>query len=123
VYFFSLLIHCALQLVPECCPPAISLQTTVNGTITEPKSGEEQVTYMEKSAQAAGAMFLAVEASQHVHFNGIKMDGPAIWAKLQSTHLQKVSGACYNALDAVFNVRKQSDKSLPSLASSVDTLV
>jgi predicted small integral membrane protein len=95
----------------------------VNGTITEPKSGKEQVTYMKKSTQAAGAMFLAVEASQHVHFNWIEMDGPAIWAKLQSTHLQKVSGVRYNALDAVFNVRKQSDKSLPSLVSRVDTLV
>jgi hypothetical protein len=95
----------------------------VNGTITEPKSGVEQVTYMEKSAQAARAMFLAVEASQHVHFNGIEMDGPAIWAKLQSTRLQKVSGACYNTLDAVFNIRKQPDESLPSLASRVDTLV
>jgi hypothetical protein len=48
---------------------------------------------MEKSAQATGAMFFAVEVSQHVHFNGIEMDGPAIWAKLQSTHLQKVSEA------------------------------
>jgi hypothetical protein len=34
-----------------------------------------------------------------------------------------VSGAYYNTLDAVFNVRKQSDESLPSLASRVDTLV
>jgi hypothetical protein len=68
-------------------------------------------------------MFLAVEASQHVHFNRIEMDGSAIWATLQSTHLQKVSGARYNSLDAVFNVRKQPDKSLPSLASRVDTLV
>jgi hypothetical protein len=59
----------------------------VNGTITKPKSGEEKVTYMEKLAQATGAMFLAVEASQHVYFNGIEIDGPAIWAKLQSTHL------------------------------------
>jgi hypothetical protein len=50
----------------------------VDSTITEPKSGEEQVIYMEKSAQAAVAMFLAVEASQHVHFNGIEVDGPAI---------------------------------------------
>jgi hypothetical protein len=95
----------------------------VNGIITEPKLGEEQVTYMEKSAQAAGAMFFTVEVLQHVHFNRIEMDGPAIWAKLQSTRLQKVSGARYNALDAVFNIRKQPDKSLPSLASRVDTLV
>jgi hypothetical protein len=27
--YLSLLNHCALQLVPECCPPAISLQTTL----------------------------------------------------------------------------------------------
>jgi hypothetical protein len=42
---------------------------------------------------------------------------------LSSTHLQKVSGAHYNALDAVFNVRKHPDKSLASLASRDDTLV
>ncbi|EIN12362.1 hypothetical protein PUNSTDRAFT_130615 [Punctularia strigosozonata HHB-11173 SS5] len=73
----------------------------VIGTIKEPSAGDpEHITYLEKSAQAAGAMFLAVDASQH-----------------------KVSGARYNALDAVFAVRKQPDESLPSLASRVDTLV
>jgi hypothetical protein len=59
----------------------------VYGTITEPKSGEEQVIYMEKSAQATGTMFLAIEASQHVNFNRIEMDGPAIWANLVA-HIQ-----------------------------------
>ncbi|EIN09153.1 hypothetical protein PUNSTDRAFT_38865, partial [Punctularia strigosozonata HHB-11173 SS5] len=96
----------------------------VIGTIKEPSAGDpEHITYLEKSAQAAGAMFLAVDASQHVHFTGIELDAPLIWAKLQSVHLQKVSGARYNALDAVFAVRKQPDESLPSLASRVGTLV
>ncbi|EIN07608.1 hypothetical protein PUNSTDRAFT_69803, partial [Punctularia strigosozonata HHB-11173 SS5] len=84
----------------------------VIGTIKEPSAGDpEHITYLEKSAQAAGAMFLAVDASQHVHFTGIELDAPLIWGKLQSVHLQKVSGAHYNALDAVFAVRRQPDES------------
>ena len=50
----------------------------VNGTIKEPKSGEEQMSYLEKSAQAAGAMLLACEASQHVHSDGIEMDSTLV---------------------------------------------
>ena len=51
------------------------------------------------------------------------MDGAAVWTKLEEVHLQKVSGARYNALDAVFAVKQQSGESLPAVANRVDSLV
>ncbi|EIN04321.1 hypothetical protein PUNSTDRAFT_37496, partial [Punctularia strigosozonata HHB-11173 SS5] len=82
-------------------------------------SGEDS---RDKAAAAAGAIYRALEPGQRVHVVGIEMDPVKMWAKLAEVHLQKVSGARFNALDALLAVRKGADESLPSLIARVDSL-
>ncbi len=76
-----------------------------------------------KSDKAAGYIFLAVEDNQKVHFASISDDPVKMWAALAAVHLQKRPGACFNAYDDLFSIRKQEDESLQSLMNRVDTAI
>src|SRR6202043_49099 len=42
-----------------------------------------------KTAKASGELWLAIEDNQKVHVKELKADPAAMWAKLESIHLQK----------------------------------
>lgn len=73
----------------------------------------------EKALKAAGELFLAVDVKQRTHLAGIEEDPVKIWAKLESVHLQQHPGACFNAYDNLFSIRKKEDKSLPALSPRI----
>ena len=73
-----------------------------------------------RGQKAAGVLFLALEHEQRVHLGGIESDPIAIWAKLESVHLAQCPGACFNAYDGLFSIRKCPDESLQALMNRVD---
>ena len=81
---------------------------------------EKQEEWDAKAEKAAGWIYLMVETSQTVHFNGKEEDPVAMWEALKSVHLQQKPGARFNAYDDLFNIRKQEEESLQSLANRVD---
>ena len=88
---------------------------------TQPQDAAASTTWRNNAAAAAGAIYGALEPSQRVHVVGIEMDPVKMWAKLESVHRQKVSGARFNALDALLAVRKGPEESLPSIIARVDS--
>ena len=70
--------------------------------------------------KAAGAIFLAVEHEQRIHLASIKSDPLQIWTKLESVHVSKRPGACFNAYDDLFSIRKQPEESLQGPMNRID---
>jgi hypothetical protein len=58
-----------------------------------------------------------------VHVAGVEMDPVKMSEKSAAVHVRKVSGARFNALDALLAVRKPADESLPSVIARVDFLL
>jgi hypothetical protein len=83
----------------------------------------QAVVWRDKAAATAGAIYRALEPGQRVHVAGVEMDPVKMWEKLAAVHVQKVSGAQFNALDALLAIRKSPDKSLPSVVARVDSLL
>ena len=81
---------------------------------------KELADWRRKFARAAGEIWLGLEDSQKVHVKDLKGDPAAMWRKLESVHLQKRPGARFNAYDALFNIRKEADESLPALMARAD---
>ena len=91
-------------------------------TVTTQEAAAIQ-SWAEKAERAAGELYLLVSPSQKVHFQGISDDPCAMWKKLESVHLQKCSGARFNAYDALFGIKKASDESLSALMARVDSQI
>jgi hypothetical protein len=64
-----------------------------------------------------------VEENQKIHFVMILDDPVKMWAALAAVHLQKRSGACFNAYDNLFLIRKQEDETLQLFMNRVDTAI
>jgi hypothetical protein len=95
----------------------------VSGKDTKPSDTAQAVVWHDKAAAAAGAIYRALEPGQRVHVAGEEMDPVKMWEKLAAVHVQKVSGAQFNTLDALLAVRKSADESLPSVVARVDSLL
>ncbi|KAF8955878.1 hypothetical protein BDZ97DRAFT_1596216, partial [Flammula alnicola] len=100
----------------------------VNGTSTKPTlpatpTAEATKAFDDwtlKSDKASGMMYMLVEDDQKIHFNGIEDDPVKIWTALCDIHQQKRPGACFNAYDDLFSIRKQEDE---TLGPQVDTSI
>ena len=85
-----------------------------------PAEKKELLDWKRKSAKASGEIWLAIEDSQKVHVKEVKSDPAEMWRKLEGVHLQKKPGACFNAYDILFNIRKEESETLPSLMARAD---
>ena len=65
-----------------------------------------------KARKASGEIQIAIEDDQKVHIKDIKGDPAAIQVKLESVYIQKRLGACFNAYDTLFSIRKNDDETL-----------
>ena len=74
-----------------------------------------------RASVGAGELYLAVEDSQTVHLKGLEDDVKLMWKKLEGIHIQKRPATRFNAYTALFNVRMQSDDSLNSIITRVDS--
>ena len=77
-------------------------------TSSPPTAAEDELVeaWELKADRAAGQLFLMVDYSQRVHFNGIKDDPVKMWKALQDIHMQKRPGTRFNAYDDLFSIRK-----------------
>ena len=73
--------------------------------------------------KAAGELFLNVTPEQRVHLAGKEEDPVAMWAILESVHLQKRPGARFNAYDDLFSIQKKEDESLQQLMVRIDEVM
>jgi hypothetical protein len=89
----------------------------VSGKDTRSSDATQAVVWRDKAAATAGAIYRALELGQRVHVAGVEMDPVKMWEKLAAVHVQKVSDARFNALDALLAVRKSPDKFLPSVVA------
>ena len=95
-------------------------------TLSTPvKEGEEDKleAWEVKADKAAGIMWLMVEPAQRVHFREIKDNAVKMWEALESVHMQKQPGTCFNAYDDLFSIRKRDEEDLQSLINRVDDAV
>ena len=59
------------------------------------------------SEKAVGKIYLLVENDQRVHFRGKKDDPIEMWKLLEVAHVSRKPGACFNAYNDLFSIRKQ----------------
>lgn len=73
-----------------------------------------------KAERAAGEIYLSVEPDQKTHGRGIDGDPVKMWKALQEAHLQKKPGACFNAYDQLFGIRKGDDETLMEMSTRIE---
>ncbi|EPS99842.1 hypothetical protein FOMPIDRAFT_1024009 [Fomitopsis schrenkii] len=71
---------------------------------------------------AAGEIWGCVEREQQTHLEAIRDDPEAMWVKLESVHMQKRPGTCFNTYNALLSLSKLEDESLSSLSTRVSQL-
>ena len=89
---------------------------------TQPTASEQKELndWKRKAGKASGEIWLSLEDNQKVHIKDVKSDPAAMWSKLESVHLQKRPGTCFNAYDALFSIRKANDETLPALMARAE---
>ncbi|GLB41129.1 putative integrase core domain containing protein [Lyophyllum shimeji] len=94
----------------------------VSGREKRPDSSkpEEVEKWESKAEQAAGDIFLLVEASQRVHFRGYETNPVEMRARLERHFMAKKPGARFNAYDELFSIQKAEDESLVDLGTRVE---
>ena len=58
-----------------------------------------------------------VEREQQTHLEAIRDNPSAMWAKLETVHMQKHPGMCFNTYNTLLSLSKAEDESLSSLAT------
>ena len=71
---------------------------------------------------AAGEIWGCVEREQQTHLEAIRDDPEAMWAKLESVHMQKRPGTRFNTYNALLSLSKLEDESLSSLSTRASQL-
>ena len=100
--------------------------TTKAPTLSSPpKDTEEEKLekWQSKADKASGQLYLMVDPSQRVHFNGLTDDPVKMWDAIKNIHVQQRAGTRFNAYDDLFNIRKAEDENLQSLINRVDKAV
>jgi hypothetical protein len=69
--------------------------------------------------KAAGKIFAHLSVSQQMHVKGKEDNPAAMWLALSTVHQQQVPGMQFTAYNNLFNVVKDADKLLPSVAGCV----
>jgi gag-polypeptide of LTR copia-type/GAG-pre-integrase domain/Integrase core domain len=83
--------------------------------------GDKREDWEDRASEGAGTLYLAVEDDQKVNLKGLEDDVKLMWDKLEGLHIQKRPATRFNAYSALFNIRKESENSLPSLITKVDS--
>jgi hypothetical protein len=94
----------------------------VNGTEAQHKTDTDaQAKWDAKADKAAGELYLACSVEQRMHIDAVQDDPVQIWTTLASIHLQQHHpGACFNAWDDFFSIRKQPEESLSTLIARIE---
>src|SRR5713101_4286162 len=89
----------------------------VSGDEICPSTGQksEVLDWKLRAQKAAGALFLAIEHEKRVHLGGIEDSPVEIWSKPEGVHVAQRLGACFNAYDELFSIRKHPEESLKAL--------
>ena len=66
---------------------------------------------------AAGEIWGCVDREQQTHLEAIRGDPEAMWAKLESVHMQKRPGTRFDTYNALLSLSKLEDESLSSLST------
>jgi len=84
----------------------------VSGKEMRLKSSDSEVLdkWKAKAEKAAGKLYLAVENDQRVHFRGCEEGPVKMWVLLESAHVQKKTGARFNAYNDLFSIQKNDDE-------------
>lgn len=79
--------------------------------------------WKKRSNAVAGTILLSLEEAQRVHIIDIRCDPVLMWKKLRDVHLQKNPVQCFNAYQALLNIQKSDDKTLPELIVCVQDAI
>ena len=71
---------------------------------------------------AAGEIWSCVQREQQTHLEAIRDNPVAMWAKLESVHMQKQPGMRFNTYNALLSLSKAEDESLSSLSTRASQL-
>ena len=101
------------------------LWTIVSGAEKRPDDSKAdlQAKWDVRADKAAGQLYLSLSAEQRTHIDAVQDDPAQIWSTLESIHLQQRPGACFNAWDNFFLIRKKQDESLTSLITRIEDSV
>jgi hypothetical protein len=98
--------------------PLSSSQLTMNAQI-EMKNAEALDCFEMNKEKAAGKIFAHLSVSQQTHVKGKEDNSAAMWLALSTVHSQQVPGMQFTAYNNLFNIVKDTNKSLPSVAGCV----
>jgi hypothetical protein len=89
---------------------------------SKPTAAEQEAlrVWQEKSDQASGLLWLAVEDDQKVHVRDVKGDPVEVWKALKEVHVQQKPGVRFQAYLELLGIRKEPDESLASLMGRSD---
>ena len=89
----------------------------VIGTETRPDDAKptEQANWDERALKAAGAIGMVLDEANATHIIGLEDDPVAMWTKLDQVHNSRTPGTRFNAMDALFNIKKEPEEDLASL--------
>ena len=92
----------------------------VTGFKQAPKEDSpEYIAWLDESDAAAGIIMSSLEESQKIHVKD--EESPVkMWEKLKAVHQQKNAATRFNAYEALFNIQKNDDESLPALCARVE---
>lgn len=93
----------------------------VTGDRKAPSVGApDYMSWLEDSDSALGIIISGLEMSQRIHVKGID-DPVKMWEALKHVHQQKNAATRFNAYEALFNIQKLDEESLPALCARVES--
>ena len=75
---------------------------------------------MLKEQKAAGLIWRYLDNAHKVHVRDLQEDPVQMWKKLEEIGLQRRPVTRFNALDALFSIRKDPEETLPALAGRIE---
>lgn len=84
------------------------------------EEAEAQEKWDDRALRAAGEIYLSLSDDQKMHIEACNDDPVTIWKKLESVHLQKKPGMCFNAWEEFFSIHLEENESLSSLMTRID---
>jgi hypothetical protein len=93
-------------------------QLTMNAQI-KMKNAEAMDCFEMNKEKAAGKIYAHLSALQQTHVKGKENNPVAMWLALSTVHRQQVPGMRFTAYNNLFNIVKDTNKLLPSVAGCV----
>jgi hypothetical protein len=98
------------------------LHGIVHGMELSPSTTEKEASasYLKQRGMAAGFISMFIDSTNATHVKDLEEDPAKMWKKLDGIHNAKSPGMRFNALNALFSIRKEDSEDLCSLMTCAE---